>query len=92
MIDSTAQIPDAAVAAANLQAEVNRYVRKGFRVTSQTLTSAQLTKRKKFSFLFAILWLLVAGVGILVYLLYYAAKQDKQVYLTVDAAGKVTKR
>lgn len=75
-----------------LQAEVSRYIQRGFRVVSQTPRTAQLVKPKKFSFLFAFLWLLVAVVGVLIYLLYYAAKKDKQVYLTVDETGWITRQ
>jgi len=75
-----------------LQQEINKYVRRGFRVVSQTSTTAQLVKPKKFSFLWAALWLLVFGVGIFIYLLYYAAKRDKQVYIEVDPSGRVRYR
>lgn len=69
-----------------LQAEINRYVQKGFRVVSQTPRSAQLVKTKKFSCLFAILGILI------IYLIYYMAKRDKQVYLTVDEQGQISRR
>lgn len=72
-----------------LQREVASYLRKGFRVVSQTHTTAQLVKPKKFSFVWAFLWLLVWFFGILVYLIYYAAKRDEQVYLEIDERGFV---
>lgn len=72
-----------------LDHEVTKYVRKGFRVQSRTDTEAQLVKPKKFSFLWAALWFLMLGIGLIVYLLYYAAKKDEQVYLQVDQRGKV---
>jgi hypothetical protein len=77
-----------------LQEEVNRYTKKGFRVVSQTSRSAQLVKPKKFSFWWALIWTFVMLVGLLVYLFYYAAKKDRQVYLTVDDLGRIatTKR
>jgi hypothetical protein len=77
-----------------LDAEVTKYVKRGFRVQSRTDTEAQLVKPKKFSFLWAFLWLLLFGVGLIVYLLYYWSKKDEQVYLQVDEYGKVrrTKR
>jgi uncharacterized membrane protein len=71
-----------------LQEQIRWYVRHGYRVVNQTATTAQLVKPKRFSFLWAILWLLMFGVGLLVYLLYYAAKKDTVVYLEV-VNGKV---
>ncbi len=75
-----------------LQREITGYVKRGFVVQSQTDTTAQLIKRKKFSFLWAFVWLLAAGVGLVVYLIWYAAKRDQAVYLAVDEAGRVSKR
>src|SRR5215472_10079265 len=73
---------------ARLQEEIRLAVtRRGYRVVSQTETAAQLVKPKTFSASFALLWFLLFGVGILVYLLYYAAKRDKQVYLTINETG-----
>ena len=54
-----------------LQREIAKYMRKGFRVVSQTDTTAQLMKPKSFSFLWAFLWFLLFGFGLIVYLLYY---------------------
>jgi hypothetical protein len=73
-----------------LQAEVGRYVKKGYRVTSQTAKTAQLVKPKKFSFWWALAWFVVLGVGLIVYILYYGAKKDGQMYLTVDEAGRIS--
>jgi hypothetical protein len=67
---------------ATLDAKVRRYVRKGYIVQSQTDTSAQLVKPKKFSFLWAFAWFMCFGGGLLVYLLYYWAKRDHTVYLS----------
>lgn len=75
-----------------LQREINGYLRRGFRVVSQTDTSAQLTKPKSFSFLWAIIWFLALGVGLIVYILYYMAKKDENVYLTIDETGRIQKR
>ena len=77
-----------------LDAEVTRFVRRGFRVQSRTDTTAQLVKPKKFSLGWAVIWLLCAVFPFVVYLLWYAAKKDEQVYLQVDERGKVkrTKR
>ncbi len=74
---------------APLQEHVNWYVHQGYRVASQTENSAQLVKPKQFSLIWALLWLLVFGVGILIYVFYYMAKKDKTVYLTVTADSTV---
>ncbi len=74
-----------------LDKEISKYVKNGYRVVSRSDTTAQLVKPKKFSFIWAMLWLLVAGVGIFVYLIYYMAKKDSTVYLEVDAQGKIKK-
>jgi uncharacterized membrane protein len=74
-----------------LQAHIDWYVQQGYRVVSQTEASAQLVKPKAFSFVWALLWFLLLGVGLIVYLLYYASKRDKTVYLTV-ADGAVAAR
>ena len=68
---------------APLQTHIDWYVSQGFRVVSQTDSSAQLVKPKQFSFLWALLWLLALGIGLIVYLLYYIGKHDQTVYLTV---------
>ncbi len=73
-----------------LQAEINRYVKKGYRVTSQTARSAQLVKPKKFSIIWAMVWLLLVVLPFVIYLIYYTAKRDQQLYLTVDEQGKIT--
>lgn len=75
-----------------LQHEINSYVKKGFRVISQTDTTAQLVKPKKFSLLWAIIWLLVLIIGLLVYIFYYMAKKDEQIYIEVTPTGKVITR
>lgn len=75
-----------------LQREIASYVKNGFIVVSQTDTTAQLIKHKKFSFLWAVLWFLVFGIGLIVYLIWYAAKRDTTVYVTVDESGKVQRR
>ena len=76
-------------AEAPLQEHIGWYVRQGYRVVSQTGTAAQLVKPKRFSFVWALGWFLLFGIGLIVYLLYYAAKKDKAIYLTVQADGTV---
>ena len=76
-------------AEAPLQEHIGWYVRQGYRVASQTETTVQLVKPKRFSFVWALGWFLVFGIGLIVYLLYYAAKRDQALYLTVQADGTV---
>lgn len=75
-----------------LQGVIAKFVRQGYRVVSQTDTTAQLVRPKRFSLLWAALWFLFFGIGLLVYLIYYMAKRDSQIYLGVDAYGKVIRR
>lgn len=77
-----------------LEREVAKYVKRRFRVVSRTPTTAQLVKPKHFNFwLFVLLALIVLLPGLL-YILWYMAQRDEQVYLEVDAGGKIkrTKR
>jgi hypothetical protein len=72
-----------------LEGEIAQYMSEGFFVRQRTATTAQLVRPKKFSFIWALLWLLVFGIGIVVYQIYYAAKQDEGRYLEVDEYGAV---
>jgi hypothetical protein len=67
-----------------LSKEIQKYVRKGYRVVHQTATTAQLVKPKGFSCFWALVWLFVFGVGLLVYIFYYLSKKDKILYLSVE--------
>jgi hypothetical protein len=74
-----------------LQREINKYLRQGYRVISQTDTTAQLVKPKEFS----CLWFLINAlllIGWIFYLLWYWSKRDKQIYIEVDVNGKVRTR
>jgi len=75
--------------ASDLRSEIDRRVRDGYRVVSETETSAQLLKPKVFSFVWALFWFLFLGVGVLVYIFYYMAKKDKTVYLRLSDEGKL---
>lgn len=72
-----------------LRVEIDGLVHEGYRVVSETETSAQLVQPKPFSFGWAFIWFLLLGFGVLVYAFYYMAKTDKAVYLTVAADGSV---
>ena len=75
-----------------LNEEIEKYVRKGYRVQSQTATTVQLIKPKSFSFFWAFVWFLLLGFGLVIYLLHYVAKKDEAVYIEIDEEGKVTVR
>ena len=75
-----------------LQREISKYVKRGFRVVSQTDTTAQLVKPKVFSCFWAIVWFLLAIVPFVIYLIWYAAKRDDQIYLEVTPTGRITTR
>ena len=51
-----------------LDEAIGRYLRRGYFVQFRTATTAQLVRRKKFSFLWALFWVLFLGVGIIIYL------------------------
>ena len=72
-----------------LEEEISQYTGRGFFVRQRTATTAQLMRPKRFSFVWALLWFLVFGIGLVVYLIYYAAKQDQGRYLEVDEYGTV---
>lgn len=75
-----------------LQAEIDRYVKRGYRVVSQTDHAAQLVRPKHFSFPLFVLFLLLFAVPALLYVLYYLGKREQTVYLTVDERGRVQRR
>lgn len=68
----------------DLQSQVRILVQRGYTVTHQDAKTAQLTRKKKFSFLIAFLSLFVFGVGFLFYLIWYLAKRDEALYLELD--------
>jgi hypothetical protein len=72
-----------------LDEEVMRVVRQGYQVRARTQTTAQLVRPKKFSFIWALVWFLLFGIGLIVYLLYYWGKRDQTVYLEVDERGNI---
>ena len=70
-------------AQAELQAEVVRLAGQGYVVASQTTTSAQLVKRKRFNLLLFVVLLAIP------YLLIYAMQKDQTVFLDIDPSGKL---
>lgn len=75
-----------------LQVEISKYIRRGYRVVSQTVTTAQLVKPKSFSFFWALVWLLLAVLPFFIYLIYYAAKRDSTIYIEVGGDGQIVRR
>ena len=87
--EQTAQAVPIEARHAALQQAIGEYLAQGYRVLSQTDTTAQLVKPKQFGTLWFILWLLT-GVLWIVYLVYYlAVKREGRVYLQVDPSGVV---
>ena len=67
-----------------LEREIKKYVKSGYRVTSQTPMSAQLVRPKRFSCLLASLSFLLVGIGLIFYLFWYASQKDETIYLQVE--------
>lgn len=65
----------------DLKAQIRYAVQFGYHPASQDATTAHLVRKKKFSCLIATLSLLCYGVGFLIYLFYYLAKRDDEIYL-----------
>lgn len=53
------------------------YTSNGFLIVSRSENNMQFMRKKEFSFLWALLWFLVFGIGLIVYLLYYFSKNDE---------------
>lgn len=68
-----------------LRDEINRYLGRGYRVLSETDSSAQLVKPKRAS----VLWIVLTG-GL--YLFYHILfKKERSIYLRVEPDGSVRK-
>ncbi len=74
-----------------LQQTILYYTQHDWVVISQTDTTAQLLKPKRFSFFWAIVWALLI-IGIVIYLLYYITKSETHLYLYVDDNCDVRKQ
>jgi hypothetical protein len=83
-----------------LQAHINQFLPKGYRVLSQTESTAQLVKPKQVSFVALILSCLVFGflfgwwgvLGALIgWFISYVAQKESQVYLQVGDNGQVSR-
>ena len=72
-----------------LDAVVMKYARIGYEVRSRTQTTVQLVKPKKFSFFWALVWFLLFGIGLIVYLIFYWSERDQTIYLEVGEHGTI---
>ncbi len=73
-----------------LDEHITKYVQQGYQIIARTPTTCQLVKQKKFSFFWALIWLIIGvGIGFLIYLAWYMSKKGGSVYLQVDAGGIV---
>ncbi len=88
---------DLAVRKELLARTIPAYQRRGYEIIDRTTsrrrgwadTTCQLRKSKSFSVLWAVLWSLVGGVGLIVYLIYYYAKRDVLAFIEVTEFGEV---
>ncbi len=71
-----------------LQNAIQGYLTRGWRVVSQTDTTAQLIKPKQFSFLTFVLLFFACGLGI-IYAAWFMAKRDQSVYIHVNEWGQL---
>ena len=67
------------------------YMREGYIVILRTDTQLQLIRKKKFSLIWAILGLLLWGIGLLIYIFYYVSKKDEQINITLDEESSRSK-
>ena len=72
-----------------LEAEILRYARDGYQIRHSTAFAVQLVRPKTFSGFWALFWFLFFGVGVVVYLIHYAAKRDGGRYVEADEYGAV---
>ena len=62
---------------------------EAFQVKYKSDSQIQMVRPKKFSFIFALLWFLVGGIGIIVYIIWYMAKQDTLQTFSFDKSGQL---
>ncbi|PZS06308.1 MAG: hypothetical protein DLM69_00225 [Candidatus Chloroheliales bacterium] len=73
-----------------LEAHITNYLVQGYQLVGRTPTNAQLIKVKKLNWLIIILTLIfTAGIGTVIYLIFYALQKGGAVSLHVDMAGIV---
>lgn len=74
-----------------LQQVISSYVSRGYRVTFQTDSTAQLVKPRTLSCLWVVLFGLTL-IGLVIYVIVYLMTKDEQVYIEVNSQGKVHTR
>lgn len=60
------------------------YIKEGYEQELRTERELKMIKRKKFSFLWSVLWFLFFGIGLLIYIFYYMSKKDEIIYIRID--------
>jgi t-SNARE complex subunit (syntaxin) len=71
-------------APADIKGQVRIAVQYGYQVVSQTHSTAQLMRKKRFSCLIATVLFLCFALPFFIYLFYYLAKKDDLIYLDLD--------
>ncbi len=66
-----------------LQDEIARRTAQGWEIVSRDPNEAQMRRPKRFSFGWALLWFLLFGVGLFVYLIWHWLKAEQLAYLRV---------
>ena len=72
-----------------LQDTIEDHASRGFTVSSQTETTAQMVRSKEFNLVPALLCFLLFGIGVLVYVFYYMYKRDETIFIRVQG-GEVS--
>lgn len=67
-----------------VDATIVRYAHKGYLVASRSKTQLVLVKKKQFSFTLAILGLLLWGIGLILYILFYLAEKDEILTIAIS--------
>jgi len=71
-----------------LERQIAKYIKRGYRVTARTPTTAQLVKPKRFG----CGWLLLCCISLGIAIIFYLRASDDAVYLEVEPTGRVRKR
>ncbi len=75
----------------DIKTQVRIAVDHGYQVVSQTKTTAQLVRKKRFSCLLATALFICFLLPFFIYVFYYMAKKDDLIYLDLDTQPKKTK-
>ncbi len=73
----------------NLQAQITYLTLHKYVLIFQNEKTAQLVRRKRFSFLIAFVGVLLWFIGFIVYLIWYLAKEDDTIYLDISTQPSV---